>query len=198
MIKNIIFDVGKVLVSYEPDEYMKSLGLSQEEMDAINGAMFKNKNWDLMDQGVLGQKEALEKFIEGAPAYEATIRQIYDTIGKTVELYPYAMEWLTELKEKGYHLYILSNYSEQMMKQTKDKLSFLSLVDGAVFSYECKLMKPESVMYEHLCHKYQLYASECVFVDDRLENVEGARKCGIQAIQFENYEQGKLALLGML
>ena len=198
MIKNVIFDVGKVLVSFEPDEYMKSLGLNQEAMEAINGAMFKNKNWDLMDQGVLGQKEALEKFIEGAPKYEMEIRQIYETMGKTVELYPFAMEWLQGLKEKGYHLYILSNYSEQMMKQTKEKLEFLSLVDGAVFSYECKLMKPSAKMYEHLCQKYHLNCSECIFVDDRLENVEGAQRSGILAMQFENYDQGSQKLAEIL
>lgn len=198
MIKNIIFDVGKVLVSFEPEEYMKSLGLDQEAIDAINGAMFKNKNWDLMDQGLLGQKEALEKFIAGAPEYEEQIRQIYKTMGKTVELYPFAMEWLQGLKDQGYQLYILSNYSEQMMKQTKKKLKFLPLVDGAVFSYECKLMKPSGKMYEHLCQKYHLNCSECIFVDDRMENVEGAQRSGILAMQFENYGQGRQKLAEML
>ena len=198
MIKNIIFDVGKVLVSYEPDAYMKSLGLEQDAIDAINAAMFQNKNWDLMDQGIWGQKEALEKFIEGAPKYETQIRQIYTTMGKTVELYPYALEWLKGLKAKGYQLYILSNYSEQMMEQTKEKLEFLTLVEGAVFSYECKLMKPSAKMYEHLCQKYHLNCSECIFVDDRLENVEGAQRSGILAMQFTNYEEGREKLEEML
>ena len=198
MIKNIIFDVGKVLVSFEPEEYMKSLRLDRDAIDAINGAMFKNKNWDLMDQGILGQKEALEKFIEGAPKYEAQIRILYDTMGETVELYPYATEWLKELKNQGYHLYILSNYSEQMMKQTKEKLKFLSMVDGAVFSYECKLMKPSARMYEYLCQKYHLNCSECIFVDDRPENVEGAERSGILGMQFTDYATGKQKLTEML
>ena len=198
MIKNIIFDVGKVLVSYEPDEYMKSLGLDQETMDAINGAMFQNKLWDMFDQGLFSSEECLEKFIEGAPKYETEIRQIYATVGKTVKMYPYSMEWIQELKDKGYNIYILSNYSQHMMKQTKRKLRFLSLVDGAVFSYECKLLKPSVKIYEYLCQKYHLNCSECVFVDDRMENVEGAQRSGILAMQFKDYAQGKQQLTEML
>lgn len=198
MIKNIIFDVGKVLVSYEPDAYMESLGLDEETRAVINGAMFENKLWDISDQGLFSIEECLDKFIAQAPQYEAQIRQVHATVGKSIELYPYAMEWLQELKDKGYHLYILSNYSEHMMNQTREKLEFLSLVDGAVFSYECKLMKPSGKMYDFLCQKYSLNCSECVFVDDRWENVEGAQRNGIVAVHFRDYQQGRQALEEML
>ncbi len=198
MIKNIIFDVGKVLVSYEPDAYMESLGLDEETRAVINGAMFENKLWDISDQGIFSIEECLDKFIAQAPQYEAQIRQVHATVGKSIELYPYAMDWLQELKDKGYHLYILSNYSEHMMNQTREKLEFLSLVDGAVFSYECKLMKPSGKMYDFLCQKYSLNCSECVFVDDRWENVEGAQRNGIVAVHFRDYQQGRQALEEML
>lgn len=198
MIKNVIFDVGKVLVSYEPDEYMKSMGLSDEVRAAINGAMFENKLWDMSDQGLFTPEECLEKFIAGAPEYEVQIRQVHTTVGGTIELLPHAMEWLQELKDRGYNLYILSNYSENMMNQTKDKLKFLSLVDGAVFSYECKLMKPDRKIYELLCQKYSLNCSESVFIDDRLENVQGAQNNGIVGVHFKDYVQAKKELEEML
>ncbi len=198
MIKNIIFDVGKVLVSYEPDEYMKSIGLDEGARAAINRAVFENKLWDMSDQGLFTPEEFLGKFIAGAPEYEAEIRHIHATVGKTIKMYPYAMEWLKELKEKGYKLYILSNYSENMMNQTREKLEFLSLTDGAVFSYECRLLKPDSRIYEFLCQKYSLNCSECVFVDDRYENVEGAMRSGILAVHFKDYRQGRQALEEML
>lgn len=198
MIKNIIFDVGKVLVSYEPQEYMKSLGIAEKDRETIFGAMFGNQYWDQMDAGILGQEEALLKFIEGAPQYESQIRQLYGTMGNTVELYPYALEWLSDLKNRGYRIYILSNYSRQMMEQTKNKLQFLSLVDGAVFSYECRMMKPEAEIYQHLCRTYDLNAAECVFVDDRMENVEGARNVGIAALQFTDYPASREQLEELL
>lgn len=198
MIKNIIFDVGKVLVSYEPDAYMESLGIPKAVQDCINKAMFRNKLWDISDQGIYSSEEILKKFIEGAPEYEAEIRQLYGTVGNTIEMLPYSMDWLSDLKERGYKLYILSNYGEETYKQTKDKLKFLSLVDGAVFSYECKMVKPQRQIYEHICQKYQLNCSECIFVDDRQENVQAAKNNGILAVLFQNYEQARDELDEML
>jgi putative hydrolase of the HAD superfamily len=76
MIRNIIFDVGKVLVSYEPDAYMQRLGISKENQKKINEAMFQNKLWDTSDQGLGTPDEFLQKFIAGAPelADEITIK----------------------------------------------------------------------------------------------------------------------------
>lgn len=198
MIKNIIFDVGKVLVSYEPDAYMERLGIAKEAQDAINKAMFRNKLWDIADQGIFTHEEMVEKFIAGAPKYETEIRQLCATIGNTIEMLPHAMEWLSELKARGYNLYILSNYAEETYRQTKEKLAFLKLVDGAVFSFECKMIKPQKQIYEHICQKFQLNCSESIFVDDRMENVEAARRNGILAVLFQNYEQAKTELDEML
>lgn len=114
MIRNIIFDVGKVLVSYEPDAYMESLGISKENQKKINDAMFENPLWDASDQGLGTPDEFLQKFIAGAPELAEEITKIHNTIGNTVELFPYALEWILDLKAKGYHVYILSNYGENM------------------------------------------------------------------------------------
>ena len=138
MIRNIIFDVGKVLVSYEPDAYMQRLGISKENQKKINEAMFQNELWDTSDQGLGTPDEFLQKFIAGAPELADEITKIHKTVGNTVELFLYAMEWILDLKARGYHVYILSNYSENMLDQTKDKLKFLPLMDGVVFSYKIK------------------------------------------------------------
>ena len=73
MIRNIIFDIGKVLVSYEPDAYMDRLGLDEKAKAAINQAMFQNKLWDESDQGLGTPEELLQKFIAGAPEYAEEI-----------------------------------------------------------------------------------------------------------------------------
>ena len=172
MIRNIIFDVGKVLVSYEPDAYMQRLGISKENQKKINEAMFQNKLWDTSDQGLGTPDEFLQKFIAGAPELADEITKIHKTVGNTVELFPYAMEWILDLKARGYHVYILSNYSENMLDQTKDKLKFLPLMDGVVFSYKIKKMKPDPEIYEYLCDEYWLEPEESVFIDDRPVNIK--------------------------
>ncbi len=189
MIRNIIFDVGKVLVSYEPDAYMDRLGLNEAQKKRINEAMFENKLWDDSDQGLKAPEEFLQAFIANAPELEQEIRLIHATVGKTVGLMPYALEWVQDLKARGYHLYILSNYSENMMNQTRSMLKFLPFMDGEVFSYTIKMLKPDPAIYQYLCEKYQLDPKECVFIDDRAVNIEAARREGIRGILFQNYAQ---------
>ena len=167
MIRNIIFDVGKVLVSYEPEEYMIKLGLDEAARAAVNQAMFENPLWDQSDKGVMSPEEFLEAFIAGAPEYESEIRKIHNTVGKTVELLPYVMNWIGELKERGYGIYILSNYAENMWNQTRAKLKFLSLVAGAVFSYTCKMLKPEKEIYQKVLDRLLCKPCEIIFVDDK-------------------------------
>lgn len=198
MIKNIIFDVGKVLVSYEPEAYMQSLGFDAETRKRIHTAVFENPLWDESDQGLRTTEEFLKAFTANAPELADEIRLVHTTVGGTIELLPYALEWITDLKERGYSVYILSNYSENMLNQTRDKLKFLPLVDGAVFSYALKLLKPDAAIYDYICDTFRLKPEESVFIDDRPENIEGAEKKGIHGIVFCSYEQGKNELEKLL
>lgn len=198
MIRNIIFDVGKVLVSYEPEEYMKGLGLDEQTRAAIQAAMFENPLWDDSDQGLGTPEEFLERFTAGAPQYAEEIRRVHTTVGGTIELLPYAVNWILDLKARGYHIYILSNYSENMINQTRQKLEFLPLVDGAVFSYAYKQLKPEREIYLTLLDEYWLEPEESVFIDDREENVEAAKRLGIHGILFRDYAQASRELNELL
>ncbi|MCI5509821.1 MAG: HAD family phosphatase [Eubacterium sp.] len=198
MIKNIIFDVGKVLVEYDPDGMMKKLGFDEETLQTVNQAVFQNELWNESDRGVLSPEELLEAFIANNPAYEKEIRQVIDAVGDTISLMPYTVEWVKGLKEKGYHLYILSNYAEYTYEKTSHKMEFLPYMDGVVFSYRCKLIKPEKEIYEYICKTYELKPEESVFLDDRKDNVEAARNMGMHGIVFENYAQGSETLEQLL
>ncbi|MCI6998266.1 MAG: HAD family phosphatase [Eubacterium sp.] len=198
MIKNIIFDVGNVLVEYNPDGLMCRLGFDEETLQAVNQAVFQNELWNESDRGVLSPEELLEAFIANNPAYEKEIRQVIDAVGDTISLMPYTVEWVKGLKEKGYHLYILSNYAEYTYEKTSHKMEFLPYMDGVVFSYRCKLIKPEKEIYEYICETYGLKPEESVFLDDRKDNVEAARNMGMHGIVFENYAQGSETLEQLL
>lgn len=198
MIRNIIFDVGKVLVSFEPEEYMKRLGFDERERAVVNRAMFQSRTWVEADRGTITPEESLEAYIAEAPEFEEQIRKAHEKVGDTVELLPYVMEWLTELKGRGFGIYILSNYGKHLFEQTKEKMEFLKLADGAVFSYACRMLKPERGVYENLRNKYNLNLAECVFLDDRQENIDGAKAAGMQGILFRNYEEAKEKLKELL
>ena len=91
-------------------------------------------------------------------------------------------------------MYIISNYAENMYNQTKDKLTFLPLMDDVVMSYTIKKMKPDAAIYNYLCDENWLEPKESVFIDDRQENVDGAEAVGIHGILFKDYESAKQEL----
>lgn len=191
MVKNIVFDVGKVLVYFEPDWIMDKLGFSLETKAVLRKAMFEDPLWNEVDRGVMTTEELVDAFAKNAPDYEAEIRETYLHVGDSIELLPHAVEWTSSLKKRGYHLYIISNYGEYTLEQTKAKMDFLEYMDGAIFSYQYQIIKPDSRIYEQLLKNYDLKAAECVFIDDKAENVEGAKAVGYQGIVFKDYEEAK-------
>ena len=198
MIKNIIFDVGKVLVEYDPYTYVKKRGYSKEEQETVLNAVFCSAMWLRADRGPIGTKELIEGFVANAPEHEELIRDAYGHAEETVWEMPYTMEWVKDLKKRGYRLYVLSNYGKDLFERTKEHMPFLPFIDGVVFSHECHLMKPEWEIYKHLCDTYSLLPSESVFIDDNAENIEAARRFGIHGIQFMGYEDAKRRLETLL
>ena len=190
MIKNIVLDVGKVLVQWEPVEAMRKLGFSEDEIMAINEAVFASGKWGETDRGTLSNEEYLALFCEGAFAFKDQIYTLWDNINLAIWQFPYVKEWIRSMKTAGYHVYILSNYGEHTYRKTReDSLDFLSLVDGAIFSYEVKVIKPDAAIYEALCKKYNLIPEECVFLDDLPANIDGAKAIGMQGIVFTGLKE---------
>ena len=111
-----------------------------------------------------------------------------------MSVYDYADTWVKYLKEKGYHLYVLSNYGSYMLNKNREQMSFLKYMDGVVFSCEVKQVKPEQEIYKTILKKYNLKPEKTVFIDDRKDNCEGAEKAGIRAIQFKSFKQAAAEL----
>ena len=108
-----------------------------------------------------------------------------------MERYGYAIPWIEELKAKGYQFLVLSNFSRKVLRECWSDLDFLMYVDGGILSCQDKLIKPMPEIYSLILSRYHLKPEECVFMDDILENVEAARRAGINAFVFENQEQAK-------
>ncbi len=182
--ETIVFDIGNVLVGFAWEDYLGSLGFDEETYEHVADAMFRNEDWDVGDSGLATTQEWLALFIENDPAYEEQIRYIFENFGKSIVPYGYTRSWTMGLKQRGKKLYFLSNYSEEMFRQSKEQLDFLGFFDGGVFSWEEKCMKPDDAIYRVLLKRYRLTPGKCVFFDDRIENVEGARKAGMKAVLF--------------
>jgi putative hydrolase of the HAD superfamily len=193
-MENIIFDVGQVLVKYDWETYLDSFGFPKEERDKIAEVVFQSNTWNERDRSSETEQYYVDQMVKAAPEYEKDIREVMRRSDKTIEKTDYAETWVRYLKDKGYHVYILSNYATDTLERTEDKLTFLKYVDGAVFSCQVKQIKPEPEIYKTLLGRYHLDPEKSVFLDDRAENCEAARKQGIHAIQFKSFKQAAAEL----
>lgn len=187
-IQNIVFDVGNVLIDFCWERACKELQFGDEVIRAFERNMIKSDYWDRMDAGSITEADAIEKFIEAMPEYEMQVRQFWKYPERFVEEYSYAAPMIQEIKQKGYRVYLLSNYPLEMYKLHWPSFSFFSLVDGYVVSAVEKLRKPDQAIYELLLKRYGLQPETCLFFDDRQINVDAAIEAGMQSVLFTGYE----------
>lgn len=196
MIKNVIFDIGNVLVDFKWRELMEELGLPKALQPEFEKTVFGSHWWGELDHGVLEESEVLEKLREDNKGHLDEFNLIWDNRDKLVKPYPYAVSWIENLKKCGFKVYLLSNYPRDLFSLHTECgcFPFLDKVDGKVVSGFVKMIKPNADIYEHLMKEYGLKASDCMFIDDRAENIEAARALGMKGIVFESYEQASAAL----
>ena len=188
-IENIVFDVGNVLVKFGWEDYLKSFGFPKEKYEKIAEAIFRSQTWNERDRSDLPERENVNKMAASAPEYEEEIREVMRRSSECIQEMENAQTCTIYLKEKGYHLYILSNYSTYMLEQTKKNMSFLKNMDGEVFSCDVKVIKPEQEIFQLLIDRYHLDPKKSVFLDDRADNCEAAVRAGMKAIVFKNLKQ---------
>jgi len=166
----------------------------------ISKHTFLSPLWTEFDRGVIDKEKVMEQMKEGlSPSYKADAdRFFHQEIMKTVTSFDYAADWVKSLKIRGYKVYLLTNYPDWMFDyHFEHTFTFAPLVDGQLVSAKEKIIKPDAEIYQAILAKYNLNADECVFIDDRKENVEAAIAQGIKGIQFTNYDEvtGKLDAL---
>lgn len=191
MIKNIVFDLGRVLVEFAPAEYMRNLGFAEEKVQTLLGVVF-GADWNLYDRGDYKTVNDLSAaLIKKYPPFKEDIERILTNDWVKIHyLKQDTAEYLLELKNRGYKIFILSNLSRESYEFIS-KYPFFSLIDGGVFSYQENCCKPEAKIYKTLLSRYSLTPAETVFIDDNKINVEAAREFGINAVLFTSLGEVK-------
>lgn len=194
MIRNIVFDVGNVLVEYSWERMLRTLHITGEAYDAVANATALSPLWNELDRSKMSDEDILKGFIQNAPEYEKEIRLVWDNIPESIHCFPYAVSWVRKFREKGYKTYILSNYGKRAFEMTKQELPFVADMDGVLFSYQVQQIKPEPEIFHTLFDTYHLKPEECVFLDDNEKNIIAARENGMHAIWFKGKEQAEKEL----
>ena len=186
MLKNIVFDVGGVLLQSDKTEYLKKYITYPEDAVIVDKALFHSIERSQLDRGTIEKEKAFSQMLAKIPqrSREDAMRfyEAYMSNRKTTDG---IVELVQTLKDNGYKLYVLSNFSLDFQSVIEEnKLHFFKLFDGVFVSSCYKMVKPEREIYQAFLKKYGLNAEECLFIDDRAENVEAALFAGMQGFHF--------------
>lgn len=194
MIRNIVFDMGKVLLDYDPLAVCRKFTDKKEDVERIGRELFFAEEWILLDRGVITEAEALKRVQSRLPE-ERLKKLAEDSLAHWHEYNLRPMKGMEELirslKEKGYGIYLCSNASLRL-RVYEQEIPGSRYFDGTIVSAEERLLKPDPAIYRRLFEKYHLSPGECFFIDDRPENIEGARSCGMDGYCFSDGDAEKL------
>lgn len=194
MIKNIVFDMGMVLIDFAPMDVCQRFTDNPQDAAAVASALFDSYEWVLVDMGALtedallvaaqkrlgtkAQKEAAAQCLLHWHDYALTPKRGMEQVVKMV-------------KDKGCGVYLLSNTSTRF-HAFKHIIPGIALFDGSIISVEEKCGKPDREIYERLFKKYALNPGECFFIDDVQANIDGAKSCGMAGYCFADGDVKRL------
>ncbi len=188
-IKTLIFDIGNVLLTFNPEVFLQKILGDEKKGSACFSLMVQSPEWQQLDKGLISIEKAKHIFIQRDPSLKDEIELFFEQWLDMFHPIEPTIKLLDTLKEKGYKLYILSNFIRESFETLSPKMAFLPKFDGIVTSYSIGMAKPDRNIYEHILDKFDLKASECVFIDDMQVNIDGAKAAGISTILFESTNQ---------
>lgn len=186
MYKNIIFDLGGVMVDFDPKTYLVDRFCNAEVEEKVSQLTFESDEWKQLDAGLITRSEANLKMLAHAKELGCTfeVQGVLDDWMHILRPRKKMQELVQRLKAKGYCVYYLSNIPEDVLALLTER-DLKGLFDGGVASCEVHINKPDPRIYQALLDKYSLKAGESVFIDDRLDNVQAAFRLGFAGIQMK-------------
>jgi putative hydrolase of the HAD superfamily len=182
MIKNIIFDLGNVLISFKPAEYFEKNKYPENVKNKILSDIFASKEWLLLDNGDITTSEAIEGISKKSSLNKKEIAHIFNL--RTDLMFPLDtnVRLLPALKKRGFRLYYLSNFPSDIFDEVRSGYYFFKYFDGGLISAAARSSKPDVGIYKNIMEKYSLIANECLFIDDIEINVRTAESLGMKVI----------------
>ena len=186
MIKNIVLDMGNVLLEFNPNVIIDKTCDTEEEKALILKELFLGEEWIMGDYGTITNAERFDLISKRVPEHlHDKLRECVDNWDICMKPIEGAQEFCKNIRDKGYNVYVLSNACNKFHEYFPRNYD-VDFFDGIMVSSDVHMIKPDVRIYELLLDKYSLKAEECLFIDDREENVEGARKAGVKAVIFTN------------
>ncbi len=200
MVTTVGFDLGGVLIDWDPRHLYRKLFADAEEMETFLGRIC-TQEWNVRQDAGRPIADALAERVALFPEHAHLIRAFYDRWEEMLAgAHQETVEILRTLKDDGRPLYALTNWSAETFPRALERFDFLHWFDAIVVSGEEKIAKPDPAIYRLLLERHELDAADCVFIDDSERNVQGARAVGMHGVRFTSPEtlRRNLARLSLL
>jgi putative hydrolase of the HAD superfamily len=182
MIKNLVFDLGNVLISFKPSEFFDKKDYPENVKAKILSDIFGSNEWLMLDNGDINTNQAIDSIASKSTLNKEEIAHIFNLRTELIFPLDQNVRLLPGLKKQGYRLYFLSNFPMDLFEEVKTGYYFFKYFDGGVISAEAKASKPDRRIYEILMEKYNLVPNQCLFIDDLEVNVRAAEAAGMNGL----------------
>ncbi len=184
-IKNVVFDMGGVLMDWDPVKISRALCPDPDDAALLAHAVFDSREWGWVDAGVIAPETVAwtaklklpERLHDLADVFALRWYEAFDPLPEMGEL-------VRELKAAGYGVYLLSN-AGVTFAEYRDRIPAIDSMDGILVSCYERMVKPDEAIYQLFCERFGLEPASCLFVDDLLRNVVGAQRAGLQGYVYE-------------
>ncbi|MBR5961959.1 MAG: HAD family phosphatase [Clostridia bacterium] len=185
MIRNIVFDMGNVVIRFDPNYFMDRAGINDpEDRRLVLNELFLSVEWAQMDAGTLTEETAEPLILPRFPErLKDTVRELLYRWSYSRETIPGMEDLIRRLKESEYNIYLLSNASSAQHEYWPT-FPVSRYFDGKLISWDVKTVKPNPEIYRLFTQKFSLNPGECLFTDDSSANVAAAIACGWKGIVF--------------
>lgn len=200
-IETIIFDLGGVLINWDPKRLFRKIFDDEAEMDKFLSEVC-TMEWNEQQDAGRSIQEATEVLVQKFPDYTEQITAYYgrweEMLGGAIEGTVSILKQLKQQERLG--IYALTNWSSETFPIALERFDFLQLFEGILVSGVEQLKKPDPKIYQLILDRYNLKAETSVFIDDSLRNIKAAAKLGIDAIHFQGPEslENELSIRNLL
>ena len=188
-VEKIIFDLGRVLVKFNVRNLFRKIITTEEEIDYFLQNIC-TWEWHIQQDLVQDTSQVSAPLVQQFPKYQEAIEAFYGRFLEMIEgTYEKNVKLAMDLKQKGYPIYVLSNFPGDQYDKYEKHNSFLQIFDDKIISGHVGLAKPDIKIYQLAINKFHLTPERSLFIDDKIENIEGAKQLGIQTIHLQNPDE---------
>ena len=197
-VQNVVFDMGGVVLEWNPEKILADFYTEAPLRSVLRHALFLHPDWRSFNRGGMEEADLVQRVALRSERPPQELAALLDSMRESLVTKPATVELLRSLQRRGIPLYCLSDMPLSVYRYLRARHDFWDAFSGIVISAEVGLLKPEPAIYRHLLTHHQLEPLRTVFIDDLPGNADGARACGMRAIQFHDIEQVRKELLPLL